>query len=409
LGSAEAPDGITRAERVAASILAWRFALPAYLAGTLLAGALWWRITTWLNPTTWWPWPYFLPQFTITYGDNGFTRRALPGTVADLFGIEPSIGAVKLFYVAGVVAALLALLGFAWHASRTLRPLQRAAALALLALSPATMLHWVEDPGRLDAWVVCFAAVAIFLASRRAYLSAALAAALAGLIHESAFIVFGFLALAIADERRRQGALAQSEGVRAGAAFLAVGALFAYLLLYGSADLASLQLSAARLGQQVEVDGYNLYYSYLGFEAHPEAWATCFMRNDPARAIDLVLTIAFLSLQAFLLFAWSDRFRMLLAQLAIAGPIAMAVIALDIGRYAAFASTALWLYFFIALQTDRPARVFGKKTLLLLAALTALGPLGVTDGFQSLKGILDGLIGAHSPTQLGALCNAELR
>ncbi|MBC7768272.1 MAG: hypothetical protein H7124_05750 [Phycisphaerales bacterium] len=411
--SAQAPEhrqqAWPRLERLAELFFAWRFALPAYLGAALLLGALWWRVTTWLNPTTWWPWPYFLPQLTISYADNGFTRRALAGTVADLLHIQPSIGAVKLMYAAGILAGLLALFGFGWRATRELRPLERAAALLLLALSPATMLHWVEDPGRLDAWVVCFAALAFWLASRRAYLSAAIFAAAAGLIHESFFVVFGFLVLIVADERRRQGAIGKAEFARACAALLGLAALFAYLLFYGSADFASLQQSAAQLGQEVEIDGFNLYYSYLGFEARPHAWAACFMRNDPARAADLALTMGFLSLQAFALFAWSDRLRLGLAQLALLGPAALAFIALDIGRYAAFASIGLWLYFFMAVRTDRPDRVFTARRLLLLAALTALGPLGVTDGYQSLKGILDSIFGAHSPQALGAICNADLR
>lgn len=403
----EARDGETRAariERVLASVLAWRFAPAAYLVGTLLAGAVWWLTSPRSSP-----WFYFLPQFTVNYADNGFTRRALPGTIADVFGVEPSVTAVKVLYAAGVIAALITLLGLAWHATRTLRPLQRAAVLALLSLSPAAVLHWVKDLGRLDAWVVCLAAVATILANRRAYLSAALAAATAGLIHESAFIVFGFLALAVADDRRRQGAVTQGEAVRAGAALLGLGVLFAYLLLYGSADLASLQQSAARIGERVEIDGSSLYYSYLSFDSHPVAWTSCFMRNDPARAADLILTLGYLSLQALALFAWSDRLRMGLAQLALVGTVIMGFVALDIGRYAAFASAALWLYFFLALQTERPSQVFRKKSFYALAALTALGPLGVTDGIESLKGVLDGLLGAHELGDVGTICNAEIR
>lgn len=403
------PDVIASLEQAAAWFFAQRFALPLYLIGSLLVGAVWWRVTTWLNPSTWWPWPYFVPQFTVTYGDNGFTRRAIVGTVGQLLQIEPSPDAVKLFYVTGVIAGLAALLTFGWIATRTLRPLERFATLALLTPSPATILHWMEDPGRLDAWVVCFAAIACMLTVRRAYLFAAVAAALAGLIHESYFIVFGFLALAVFDERRRQGAIARDELIRAGAALLALAALFAYLALFGSADMASLQLSAARLGQQVEFNGFNLYYSYLGFEAHPRAWASCFMQNDAARLPDLILTLTYVALQAYVLFAWTDRPRRLIAAIAVLGPAVMAIVALDLGRYAAFASTGLWLYLFMTLQTDSPASILRPVPLFILIAITALGPLGVTDGYQSLRGLLDAIFGAHAPLAVGAICTPQLR
>ncbi len=105
-------------------------------------------------------WNYFLPGLTLSYTDLGLTRRALIGTVTTALGVEPTVSAVKIIYALGVVLATVMLFITAWVGSRSLAPRERLLTLVLLGLSPATLLHWVDDAGRTDASVVFFGVIA---------------------------------------------------------------------------------------------------------------------------------------------------------------------------------------------------------------------------------------------------------
>ncbi len=393
-------------DRWAAGFLAWRGALPLLIA---VWGAGWALRFSWPLEKIFYgqAWYYFLPELTVSDADR-IMRRALVGTITNALGLDPSILAVKVIYAAGVVAATAALAIMAWIATRSLIPRERLIALALFALSPATILHWADNAGRLDTWVIFFAVIAAFFAHRGWYLAAIAPALAAGLIHEAYFLTFGPLFLAIAYERQRRGVATRAEIARGLVALTVIGIGFLYLFLFGTADVTTLQHAADRIGFMLSVKGDNPYYSYMGFEAHPAAWTACFYRESPTLILVTLHALAYLQVQSVALLGWSGRSRVGLALLPLLGVAALCFVALDSGaRYVAMASVAMWLQFFFVLLTEQPSTVFRTWPLAGLCAFTAFGPLGISHGFHSMLW-LQRLLEGQTFENLARICNAAI-
>lgn len=350
-------------------------------------------------------WNYFRPGLTLSYTDFGLTRRALIGTVTTALGIEPTVSAVKIIYVLGVALATVGLFATAWTKSRSLAPRERLLMLVLLGLSPATLLHWGDDAGRTDAWVVLFGVLAALLAGRGLHLLAVAPAIAAGLIHESYFLLFGPLFIAIGYERFRRDIITRAEWLRGSAALSILGAAFLYLFFFGTADTDALHRAAQKIGVTITRTGENPYYSYLGFEANPLGWTMCFFREEPLLILSTIVAFAYLIVHGVALLGWSGRIRQGIMLLTLPGSVALTMIALDSSRYISLAAIAIWLQFFFALETERPVSVFRTWSLGALCAFTLLGPLGISHGFHSILWILR-LSGGRIFQELAPVCNA---
>lgn len=386
-------------------MLAWPGALPCLIGVAALGGLARLlaphRTSLMFSPAAW---GYFLPELTVSYFDNGFTRRALIGTITNLLGIEPSVFAVKAVYALGVILAAAALFVWAWRATRELAARERLLLFVLLALSPATLVHWIEDPGRPDALVEAFAIAAAFACMRGRHMLALAPALAAGLIHEAYFLLFGPLFLALLYERWRAAGMNADEIKRAAILLGGLGLAFLYFLLFGHADYASLERSAARIDVPLNASGANPYYSYLDLKSDPMGWTMCFFREEPAFLINTALAFAFLFVQSWALIGWAGRARVAISLLPALGVAALGLIALDTGRYAAMAAIAIWLYSFQLLRIEKPASIFRLAPFAALLAFTALGPLAISHGFTSVRVISEAL-GAKPFAPIAMLCD----
>ncbi len=193
--------------------------------------------------------------------------------------------------------------------------------------------------------------------------------------------------------------------MRGGVALGALGATFLYLLLFGTAETNELRRAAQTIGMTITRTGENPYYSYLGYDANPVGWTMCFFREEPLLVASTLIAFAYLVVHGVALLGWSGRIRLGLMLLVLPGAAALAIIALDSSRYIGEAAIAIWLQFFFALETERPASIFRAWSLGALCAFTALGPLGISHGFHSILWILR-LLSGHTFEETAQICNA---
>ena len=190
--------------------------------------------------------PWLLKQYYVNYVDYGFAKRAAIGTI-----FRPLIAAEGFTEQAGLriaiafsIGAFALLIGAIWwfHAKRDgTTPALSAWALAILLLSPAGFVELAHDIGRYDAINILIIVVSVAAIVRGHVGVAAIAFAVAVLIHEAVFFYgLGPLAVALFATRSRR--------VDFVACLAPAAVVLAAIGLWGNLSPTELQLLDARPG-----------------------------------------------------------------------------------------------------------------------------------------------------------------
>jgi hypothetical protein len=259
----------------------------------------------------------------------------------------------------------------------------------MLAASPAIFSHWGWDAGRLDSWVVAFVVVGVIAAQGSWLLLSASAFAIAGLVHESAFVIFSPLFLAIGVERLRRGPCDLRQIARLATAGAIVGGVFLAVLLFGNADPGAFQVNVRRFGSMHPGDLRDPLFPWTATLGTQFRWTICLFKEDPVRLLTAGIALLFLWLHSIVLFGGLGRRRLVLAFMPVASAVLMTSMALDNGRYISLAIISVWLYLFVILRSDVPKLLpLRRAPLIILLCFYALGPLSVAEGFGSVNRIL---------------------
>ena len=350
-------------------------------------------------------WGGFLPYLDINYFDEGFVRRGFIGTVAHILGVKPSISAVRAFYAIGVLAATGVLTALAWTSTQSLAALQRVLLLAMLAASPAVFSHWAWDAGRLDSWVVAFVVLGVIAAQGSRLLLSALAFAIAGLVHESAFVIFSPLFLAIGVERLRQAPCDLRQIARLATAGTIVGGVFLAVLLLGDADPRAFQMNVRRFGSLHPYDIGDPLFPWTATVGTQFHWTICLFKEEPISLLSTGIALVFLLLHSIALFGGLGRRCLGLALMPVASAVLMTSMVLDNSRYISLAAISVWLYLFVILRSDVPKLLPLRRALLIiLLCFYALGPLSVGAGFGSVNRIVLKFFGSLNRVRAMVVC-----
>jgi hypothetical protein len=310
-------------------------------------------------------WPYLfhgmLLPYLVDYGDVGFIRRGLVGT---LLPGDPALGATLPVLVAATLPPLLVALVLS---VRLARLEDRLLAFAF-GVSPALFWHMGFDFGRFDALNLLIV-LAIALCPWR---WALLAAPVTLLIHEAAAAIFLPVLFALHGQRFGFGAPL----LVAGLAVLGVmAALIGLAARPGVETLAALYPLAMPDPWAISssiADNLGLAWRHFAEERTARQF---WMLGPPALYVAMLLVVV----------AWTLRHvRGAWLPLAAAlSPLLLPLVAADYARWLALAGTNIILVALV-IRPDAPARA-PRVAVLALAAAGVFGPMGILYGFPGAQ------------------------
>jgi hypothetical protein len=274
-------------------------------------------------------WSYNGASIALSYFDTGFARRELEGTLIRLFTADPMAGGLVFHLIACSVLVGLAVLA-------TLKaPLPDRNRLAIGAVLLAVFAVVAVDVGRADPAIMTCGLVAAWGARSGRWIAAALALSVALAFHEAGFIAFAPMVACIAWESGswRAGGMAS----RVIGLLVVIAALAGYAVAFGAhPDVQALGRKIHAEFVDPKLADLSAYYTLGGTRGL--ASILCQQRLDSEYVSKIVKGVALIGLLSF---ALRPRRRLITFAAALAPFLFLSAIALDVGRWAAFAAFSI--------------------------------------------------------------------
>lgn len=310
-------------------------------------------------------WPYLyhgmLLPFLVDYGDVGFVRRGLVGT---LVPGDPALGATLPVLVAATLPPLLVAAGLSLRLAR----LEDRALAFAFAVSPALFWHMGFDLGRFDALNLLIVLAIVLCPWRWALLAAPLTLP----IHEAAAVIFLPVLFALHWQRFGLGTPLVVAGV---AVLFMMAALIGLSATPSPATIAALYPLAMPdpwvISSSIED---NLGLAWRHFSAERTAWQF-WMLGPPALYVAVLFVVVARVVQP-VPGAW-------LPLAAALSPLLMPLVAVDYARWLALAGTNAILVALVVAPAmpDRAPRA----VVAALVVAGAFGPMGILYGFPAAQ------------------------